>query len=654
MENLWNAEQAQSLDATDLALRVYSSNLLGQSDDLVLHGGGNASVKSTCCDVFGQQIEIIYVKGSGCDLKTMVAKDFTPLELSHLQRLATLDDLSDGDMVREINRAMLDIEAPHPSLETILHAVIPYKFVDHTHADAIVTISNSHNGLKRLQSVYGSGVLILPYAKPGFALAKQVFEAIKEIDLDALEGIILSGHGVFTFAEVAKASYDNMIALVNKAEAYLKAQNAWETPCAPEPMDIKAEDIASLRAAVSKSYGKPMVVKWLQDASFAALGNVKALTHRGLLTPDHAIRTKPFAMVVDEDIHSALRQFEQDYDNYFKEFAGPEHIKLDSAPRMVVFKNRGRLSCAQNIQQSKMVSDIFNHTAKAIQRAEKLGGWHPACHQHLFELEYWSLEQAKLKQTDNRPMFEGKVALVTGAAGGIGKACVRELLDLGACVIATDINPTITETFADPGYLGLVCDITNSESVKLSIEQGVKHFGGIDMLVSNAGTFPKNSLIEEMDEDGWERSLNINLSGHMRVIKYVTPYLKQGFDPSIVIVASKNVPAPGPGAAAYSSAKAGLTQLSRVAALELAKFGIRVNIIHPNAVFDTELWTEELLASRAANYGMTVDEYKRNNLLKTEITSKNVAELVAALSSHAFAKTTAAQVPIDGGNERVI
>ena len=283
-----------------------------------------------------------------------------------------------------------------------------------------------------------------------------------------------------------------------------------------------------------------------------------------------------------------------------------------------------------------------------------MGGWKALPKTALFEMEYWSLEQAKLKKAGSATPMQGRIALVTGAASGIGKACVTQLIEQGAVVTALDINPVIMDCFPQTEVLALKCDVTSKTQMQKAIEKAVASFGGLDMLISNAGTFPPSAKIEKMDAHVWKTSMDINVTSHQQLIQLSVPYLTLGFDPAIVIVGSKNVPAPGPGASAYSVAKAGLTQLARVAALELGTQGIRVNVLHPNAVFDTGVWSEKILEARAQHYGMSVAEYKTNNILKTEVTSHDVAKLAVTMLGDAFSKVTGAQVPIDGGNDRVI
>jgi NAD(P)-dependent dehydrogenase (short-subunit alcohol dehydrogenase family) len=283
-----------------------------------------------------------------------------------------------------------------------------------------------------------------------------------------------------------------------------------------------------------------------------------------------------------------------------------------------------------------------------------LGGYKALSAQHIFEVEYWSLEQAKLKGGGKLPEFSGKVAIVTGAASGIGLAIAKMLNSRGAAIVALDINSEVEKIFAKSDAIGVKCDLTCSNDIQNAIERAVKSFGGIDIVVSNAGIFTPSENLDSLSDENWQRSMDINLTSHQKLLKYTAPFLKLGIDAAIIMVASKNFPAPGKGAAAYSVAKAGQTQLARIAALELGEFGVRVNTLHPHAVFDTAIWTEEVLANRAKAYNMSVEEYKTNNVLKTEIKSDDVAELVCAMAGRAFAKTTGSQVAIDGGSDRII
>ncbi len=656
MKSNWKEATAKKLKGDLLQLRVYTSRLLGNNEDLVMHGGGNTSVKIREKNIFGEEEDILYVKGSGWDLGTIEAAGFAPVKLKALHQLADLDTLTDVEMVKYQRMAMTNPSAPNPSVEAILHAIIPYTFVDHTHADAVVTVTNTPGGKKRIQQIYGKNMLIIPYVMPGFILAKKIYEMTKGIDWDKLDGMILMNHGVFTFDHDPKASYEKMIDIVAKAEKYLKKQGANPIKGSKKGK-IDGLQIAQIRNELAKIRKSPVLVKVNNSpaaTAFSNLPNVKDITGRGPLTPDHIIRTKRTPVVIGDQPAKDLAKYVKDYISYFKKNNTGEQTLLDQAPRWAVLPGKGTLAFGPTVKHTTIIEDISRHTQKAIYQSEHLGGWTALGKADLFEMEYWSLEQAKLKKAGAPKAMQGKVAIVTGAASGIGKACVESLVAQGAVVAGLDIAPSIDNLFSQKEVIGIRCDVTNMKQLKSAIAQTVAQFGGIDMLVSNAGIFPKSSRIADMDEKVWDRSLHINVSSHQRLIQLLVSYMALGFDPAIVIVGSKNVPAPGPGAAAYSVAKAGLTQLGRVAAMELGGQGIRVNMVHPNAVYDTAIWTKEVLSARAKHYGLTVEEYKTNNMLKVEVTSKDVADLIIAMLGKTFGKITGAQVPIDGGNDRVI
>ncbi len=661
MKNRWKESEASEFASRDkkLGLRVYSSQLLGQDADLVLHGGGNTSVKGELENVFGDIEPVLFVKGSGWDLRTIEAAGFPAVKIEHLARLGTLNTLSDTEMMRQLRLALLDPGAPTPSVEAILHALIPHKYVDHSHADAVVAISNSPDGEAMLGQIYGTQVLILPYMMPGFILAKQVAEATAGVDWDSLRGIVLLHHGIFTFDEDPEASYSTMIDLVSKAERFLeeKTSGAGEVSASYEPNQDDCLQLSSLRRAAADMMGRAVLTRLdtsEQAAGFATLENCQDLATRGPLTPDHTIHTKAFAAIFDEDPHLGLQEFAVAYRDYFAKHSDASHQCLDCMPRYGVWRNKGMVYLAANRKRLGIVQDISQHTIKSIQQAEHLGGWQALPRQDLFDVEYWELEQAKLKSSAKLPEFEGKVAVVSGAASGIGRACVQQFVGKGAVVLALDIADGLDDIFDSDAVLALRCDVTDAGAIESALRQLVLAYGGIDIVVSNAGSFPASQSIEEMDDEAWESSQQLNLTSHMKLLRASVPFLKNGIDPAVVFVASKNVPAPGPGAAAYSVAKAGLTQMARVSALELGEAGIRVNVLHPNAVYDTAIWTDEVLASRAEHYGLSVDQYKKANVLHTEVASTDVARAVLLFAGESLAKTTGAQLPIDGGNERVI
>ncbi|MBW2569979.1 MAG: bifunctional aldolase/short-chain dehydrogenase [Deltaproteobacteria bacterium] len=656
MKSLWNDNEVKGFLDDPLKMRVYTSRLFGREPELVLHGGGNTSVKVTVTNLFGDIEDVLYIKGSGRDLEMIQTDDFAPVRLKPLQRMAALDRLSDTNMVKLQRSAMLDPFAPNPSVEAVVHAVIPFRYVDHTHADAVVTISNNKKGNELVRKIYNNKILIVPYIKPGFTLAKNIYEMTRNSDWRKIEGIIVLNHGVFTFSDTAEKSYNQMIRIASLAEDYLKTSRVFYS-IAKEKAKEDPLILAKIRKQVSLTKGSAIIARLdntPEACGFANLTNVDSIATRGPLTPDHVIHTKQIPVVIKDNIEKKITGYCSAYKEYFQRNTDGRLLCLDPAPRWGIWPQHGIIAFGQSIKKAKIISDIAFHTIRSIQWGEAIGGWEPLPEKDIFDMEYWELEQAKLRKKDTVRSLQGKIALVTGAASGIGLACAKALHELGVAVVGMDLNPAITRIFNQPDLVGLTCDISDDKAVKEAIEFTVRGFGGLDILINNAGIFTRSQSIEDMDAETWNRSMEINLSSHQRLLKICIPYLKQGVDPAVIFIASKNVPAPGPGASAYSVAKAGLTQLARVAALELAADGIRVNVLHPDAVFDTGIWTQEVLNGRAEHYGLTVEEYKTKNLLKTKVTSKDVATLVCCMAGPAFAKTTGAQIPIDGGNERVI
>lgn len=665
MKSLWNEQEASACAGDDLAMRVYTSRLLGADENLVMHGGGNTSVKSTTTDFFGREVDVLYVKGSGWDLGSIEKPGFAPLRLNETQLLAERETLSDPDMATQLRALMLDQSAPSPSVEAILHAIMPFKYVDHTHTDAVVTLTNNPAGEDIIRELYPD-CLVLPYIMPGFILSKQVYDALQQHDIAQYKGIILMHHGVFTYDDDARTAYENMIELVDRADAYISRHadpQIQPAGSAPDLLDGKPSDLlhlAKIRKAVSKVRGSAQIAVLNSTpaaAVFAGREDVATISDRGPITPDHVIRTKRTAAIChaeSSDDIPEIQAFADDYQSYFEQYNDGTLTMLDPAPRWAVWKDNGTIAFGSNLKECEIITDITRHTAWTIQTGESLGGWQALPAQDIFDLEYWILEQAKLKKPAGqvKPHL-GKIALVTGAAGGIGHATALQLHADGAVVVGLDINPSVSTALNAPGLTGIQCDLTDEAALLKAIQQIISLYGGLDIVVANAGIFQSGELIDQLG-DSWDRHIDINLSATQRLFKHTIPYLKLGIEASIIVIGSRNVTAPGAGASAYSVSKAGLTQLARVAALELAPHGVRVNTLHPDAVFDTDLWTDEALEKSAARYGLSVQEYKTKNLLSTEITSGGVAGLVSTLASPTFSATTGAQIPVDGGNDRVI
>ncbi|MDQ3195090.1 MAG: bifunctional aldolase/short-chain dehydrogenase [Pseudomonadota bacterium] len=653
MQSLWRDSEAAQF-ASDLELRVYTSRLLGRDKSLVLHGGGNTSVKIHERNLFGEAEQILYVKGSGWDLETIAAAGFTPLRLAPVQRLATLKTLPDTQMVNALAACKTLASAPAPSVEAILHAILPYRFVDHTHADAVVTITNTANGEARIREVYGNAAVIIPYVMPGFELARVCAQIFATEAGPQTMGMVLMNHGIFSFGEDARQSYERMIALVDCAERYLAKHNAWDIARQPHSAtECPVRDqTAALRGQLSAIAQAPLIVASHRDEgcmAFIRRPDLASIAQQGPATPDHVIRTKRLPMLGRD-----VDPYRQAYEDYFRQHANDKNM-LDAAPRIILDPELGLCAAGRSAKDAAIAAEIYIHTMDIIERAEALGGYRPLPAAAMFAVEYWDLEQAKLKKAGKPPLFAGEIGLVTGAASGIGAACVHALLAHGAAVIGLDIDDRIETLHRRADFLGIRCDVTLAAAIIDALEAGVRAFGGLDMLILNAGIFPASARIADLGAEQLQQTMHVNLDANLAMLRACHPFLKLAPKYGrVIVMGSKNVHAPGPGAAAYSASKAALNQLARVAALEWAGDGIRVNIIHPNAVFDTGIWTDEVLAERAAQYGITVAEYRTSNLLKIEIASSDVGELAAAMCSELFAKTTGAQVPIDGGNERTI
>lgn len=656
MQNRWNSEDAARF-VDDLGQCVYASRLLGADQALVLHGGGNTSVKLRRPNIFGEQEDILYVKGSGADLASLEAKDFAPVRLSHLRRMVTLDTLSDTQWLNELRSSVIDATAPPVSVEAMLHALLPAKFVLHSHADAVLAVTNTPGGVEHIGEIYGDDVLTVPYERPGFPLAKRaatVFHALSERTI----GIVLLRHGLFTFGDTAREAYDRMIELTNRAEAYLAARVtlAAPAPTFPDPQRSLREELTELRLAASKLAGAPLIVATHTDdqtLSFAQRPDLAQVSQQGPVTPDHVIHTKRVPLIGRD-----LEAFQAAYLAYFVENqarTGRDLTMLDPAPRVILDPELGMIALGRTAQAARITADIYRHTIAIIEQSAAFEAYQAQPAADVFDTEYWELEQAKLKRHITPPVFAGEIGLVTGAASGIGKACVESLLARGAAVVGLDINPAIETLFDRPDFLGIRCDVTSEEQLIQALDQTARTFGGLDMLILNAGIFPPSRRIDAIPTAEWRKTMTINLDANLILMREAHVMLKRAPRRGrIAIIGSKNVPAPGPGAVAYSASKAALNQIARVAALEWGQDGIRINSLHPNAVFDTGIWTDEVLQARAKNYGLTVEQYKTNNVMKIEVTSRDVAELAAEMCGPLFAKTTASQVPVDGGNERVI
>lgn len=656
MDNHWDASDADRF-AGPVDECVYATRLIGSDPELVMHGGGNSSVKAPFADITGREIEAIYVKGSGWEMATIEAAGLTPLRLERVRELLELDELSDPDMMRELDAARLDASAPSPSVETLLHGFLPHRAVQHSHADVIVSLTNLDDGADVVRSVFGDSVVLVPYVMPGFDLAREVRSTFNNDAHEGTVGMVLLKHGLFTFGETSEVAYRRHVELISKAESWLGERTAATSTSPGQLPPVDPVDLADLRRGISEAAGAPMVVRRHTDDGsrrFAARDDLASLTRRGPLTPDHVIRTKPFPMV-GRDVGAYVAEYRA-YVTGNRARARTELVEIDPAPRIVLDPELGMMAAGRTIADAGIAGDIYRHTMPVLTRSEDdLGGYRGLRDADLFDMEYWALEQAKLsRRREDRP-FAGMVALVTGAASGIGRACAAALMAEGACVTGIDRSPDVATSLTGDAWLGFEADVTEPSAQRAALQATAERFGGVDIAVIAAGVFGTSRPVAELSADEWRSAMAVNVDAAADLLSAIHPLLvRSPVGGRVVAIGSKNVPAPGRGAAAYSASKAALTQLCRVTALEWSDDGIRLNLVHPDAVFDTGLWTENLLAERADRYGLTVAEYKRRNLLGAEITSADVAATVVALCSDSFRVTTGAQIPVDGGNERVV
>ena len=663
MKSLWQTPTTNGQSALDEC--VQGSRTIGAHDALVLHGGGNSSIKDTITDITGAELDVIYVKGSGWDMATIKPQGFAPLRLNRLRELLAVDAITDAALVNELRCALVDASAPDPSIESLLHALLPYRAVLHSHADVIVSLTNQPDPAAAVTELFGDSVVLIPYVMPGFDLARLANELWPKLATAKTRGMVLLNHGLFTFGDTMAEAYSRHLEFISAAEAAVAGDDAESAasaaPATPAPATVDPLAIARLRRAISAHAGRPMIMGHHTDErvwDFVGRSDLAEIASRGPATPDHVIRTKRLPLVASGADAAGVDGYVADYQAYFDRNRGRSVVPLDildPTPRFILDPEQGMFTVGKTIKDANIVRDIALHTFDVIEAGERLGSYTALPEGELFDIEYWDLEQAKLRMGGTPAELTGQVALVTGAASGIGRSIAKHLLDLGACVVGIDISPGVTDTFTGASWLGIPVDVRDRAALADALRQTVARFGGLDILVVAAGVFAESAPITALDGAVWDRTLAINVGSVQTLFALAQPLLAES--PSygrVVVIGSKNFAAPGPGAAAYSASKAALTQLARVAALEWASDGIRVNTVHPDAVFDTALWTPELLAERAAKYGVSIDEYKRRNLLSTEVTSLDVAHMVGAMVTATFQSTTGAQVPVDGGNDRVI
>jgi rhamnose utilization protein RhaD (predicted bifunctional aldolase and dehydrogenase)/NAD(P)-dependent dehydrogenase (short-subunit alcohol dehydrogenase family) len=675
MKSQWNDTAArETVEAyaakgvgADIALRVYTTRLLGRDPLLVLHGGGNTSVKTTARDDLGQEHEVIAVKGSGADMADIEPWGLPAVKLEPLRKLRALDALSDEAMVNVQRLNLLDSSAPNPSVETLLHAFLPHKFIDHTHAAAVLSIVDQPDGEALAREVYDGRMGIVAYIAPGFGLAKiaaEVFEQKPDV-----EGLILHKHGIFTFGNSAREAYERMIEMVSLAESRLRQgrpivfparQLASATASAAEiapiirgACAINQQNAEPIRFITELRTG-PEILAYVNGAELASY------SQRGVVTPDHIIRTKnrPLMLPQPEEgklddfakaTRAAIAKFVADYDAYFARenaAAGDTKTKLDSSPRVVLVPGIGLFGLGRTAKDASIAADLAENTVKVVTDAEAIGRYEPLPESDLFALEYWSLEQAKLKGAVAKPLT-GQVAFITGA-GAIGAATARALAADGAAIAILDIDGAAAQKAASTVKgLGLQCDVTKPEQVKAAFAAVSERFGGVDIVVSNAGA-AWQGRIGEVSDALLRQSFELNFFAHQTVAQEaVRIMLKQGTGGVLLFNISKQAVNPGANFGPYGLPKAATMLLMRQYALDYGKDGIRSNGVNADRI-RSGLLTDAMIKERARARGLTETEYMSGNLLHAEVTADDVAQAFLALAK--ARKTTGHVKTVDGGN----
>ncbi len=641
--------------------RVRTSRELGADPTFVLHGGGNTSAKGTVADVHGNELEVMWVKGSGWDLATIEAQGLPALDLEALRALRALEDMSDEEMVREVKRCMLDGSGPTPSIETLLHAFLPQAFIDHSHANAILAISNRDNGEDLCRELYGDRVIYLPWIMPGFPLAKAVADAF-DAQPDAI-GALLHKHGLFTWGDTADEALDRHRELVGIAADHYKEERSTLLASSSTPSVLASDVLPTLRGAMGND---PRLVMTLQDDPWilAALDrdDLDDVMRTMPLTPDHSIRTKGLPMVLrpGDEAAEALAAYHEEYTAYYTEgcAANGERLPLDPNPRVVLVPGLGLVSCGTTSKAARVAGDIAEHTLLTKMSSSHLGPYNALTGLELFDMEYWPLEQAKLAGKKPREL-EGQVAVITGGGGAIGEGVAAVLMEAGAEIALLDIDADLAAAAAERlgGHaIAVAADVTSEASMAEAMEQVCRHFGGIDILVPNAGIAHVASL-DDLEVDDLRRAIEVNQVGVFLTMQAGARIMKdQGLGGSIVLVSSKNVLAPGADFGAYSSSKAGGHQLARIGALEYAADDIVVNMVTPDAIFScgenpSGLW-QEVGPSRAKSKGLDPgdlqEHYRQRNLLKSTVSARDVGEAVLFFAARRT-PTTGAVLPVDGG-----
>ena len=659
MHNQWSEADA----AADLLQQiVYQSRLVGKEEDLVLWGGGNNSVKSTSTDLLGNPIEVMFIKSSGSDMKSIVPKQFPAVRLDYIAPLrARNEDMSDQEMVDYLAKCLTDPASARPSIETLLHAFLPAKAVLHTHADAILALTNTNGREETVRACFGDSMIVVPYRRPGFRLSRDVADAF-DAKPDAA-GLVLMNHGLITWGETIREAYERHVELVSRAEAFVEKSTSRQVVESSSSTTRRLDDstTASLRGALS---GRILEFDDSPETlAFLAREDAQRITQIGPATPDHLLYTKrhPLFLRDGDDVRAKLAEWQSRYKAHYDAHPS-EFAMLEPSPRIVLMPGVGMWTAGKDARAARIVRDIYRHTMRILAAAESLGGYATLNDEDAFHAEYWPLELYKLTLLPKEKELAGKVALITGAASGIGRACAERFAEEGAHVVVTDVDLAlaeevarrITEKHGLRRALALHLDVSDEAAVDRAFAQTVREYGGVDVIVSNAGISSFGSL-DSLDTKDWDRAFAVNARGHFLIARAAMRVLKaQGLGGSIVFNASKNVTAPGKEFGAYSVSKAAEAQLCRIVALEGGEFGIRANMLNPDAIFGgSRFWSDEMRSMRAQAYNIDTEKlpdfYRNRTLLKVEVTADDVAEAALFLAGPRSAKTTGTMLPVDGG-----
>ena len=672
MKNLWSDADAKAAIAAhakkgigeDLALRVYTTRLLGGEPKLVLHGGGNTSVKTRMTDITGQTIDVLCVKGSGWDMGTIEAPGLPAVRLDPLRALEGLQALSDEDMVNVQRSNLLDAKSPNPSVETLLHAFLPHKFIDHTHSNAVLSLTDQPDGEALAADLYGNRAALVPYVMPGFALAKKCSE-VGKANPD-VEGLILLKHGIFSMGATAEEAYVRMIDLVTMAEKRLARETRKIFAGAKLPKDIATvADVAPiLRGLLSipaKSGGREASQRFVLEfrtgpeiLAFVGGREIARYSQQGPVTPDHAIRTKNVPLIAPapeagkldafkERTQAALEKFAADYHAYFTRHNGKQVVaktELDPIPRVVLVPGLGLFGVGNTSKDARIAADLAETTVAVIADAERLGTYRCIPEPDIFDIEYWSLEQAKLGAAAEKPLAR-RIAVVTGGASGIGAATAAAFAREGAEVVVLDRDVSKVKGFA------IACDVTDPKAVRAAFDKVAATWGGVDIVVSNAGAAWQGK-IGEVEDAVLRQSFELNFWAHQSVAQNAVRIMKaQNLGGCLLFNASKQAVNPGADFGPYGLPKAATMFLSRQYALDYGGEGIRSNAVNADRI-RSNLLTDEMIAQRSKARGLSEADYMGGNLLGLEVTADDVAQAFVSLAK--ASKTTGAVVTVDGGN----